>query len=134
MSMAMDGRFLRTRWVAAITASASEPTKPAMGGGKYTPASGLMATPSSAARSATGSAMPGANGAAPKPMGDSPSARWCMAVLPTTVMSQIWRGSTAWRSQSAPRVMLTPSTTARCSCSSRPGLTACAMRLMTSSP
>ena len=37
MSIAMDGRFLPARCVAAITASASEPTNPAMGGGKCTP-------------------------------------------------------------------------------------------------
>ena len=87
MSMAIVGAVARARRVAAMTARQSEPTKPAIGGGKCTPASGFMAKPSSTARSVSGAASPGANGAPPKPTGETPSARWCMAVLPTAVMS-----------------------------------------------
>ncbi len=87
MSIAIEGRFLPARCVAAITASASEPTKPAIGGGKCTPPSGFMLTPSSLPRSVSGSAAAGANGACPRPTGERPRARWCIAVLPTTVMS-----------------------------------------------
>ena len=98
MSIAMDGRFLPARCVAATTARASEPTNPAMGGGKCTPPSGFMSMPSSLARSVSGSAAAGANGAWPRPTGERPRARWCIAVLPTTVMSQTWLACTSWRS------------------------------------
>ena len=87
MSIARRGAADSARRVAAMTARQSEPTKPAIGGGKCTPASGFMAKPSSAARSVTGAASAGAKGAPPRPTGEMPSARWCMAVLPTTVMS-----------------------------------------------
>ena len=60
-------RRRRARRVAATTARQSEPTKPAIGGGKCTPPSGFMAKPSSAARSVTGAASAGAKGAPPRP-------------------------------------------------------------------
>ena len=41
MSMAIVGRLRDASRVAAMTASASEPTKPAMGGGKWTPRLGV---------------------------------------------------------------------------------------------
>ncbi len=97
MSIAIDGRFLPASLVAAITAKASEPTKPAMGGGKWTPPSGCMPRPNCRGRKVRGSATAGANGAAPRPMGETPRARWCIAVLATTVMSHTWSGSTPHR-------------------------------------
>ena len=87
MSMAITGAVARARRVAVMTARQSEPTKPAIGGGKCTPPSGAMAKPSSTARRVTGAASAGAKGAPPNPTGETPRARWCMAVLPTTVMS-----------------------------------------------
>ncbi len=73
--MAMAGlRRLESR-VAAITASASEPTNPAMGGRKCTPPSGFMTALKSRPRSCTGRASAGANGALPNPLAARPSAR-----------------------------------------------------------
>ena len=134
MSIAIDGRFLAANRVAAITARASEPTNPAIGGGKCTPPSGFMFRPSSLARSVSGSAAAGANGACPRPVGDKPSARWCIAVLPTTVMSQTCLGSMPWRSYSTARAALTPSRTTRARSARAAPSAAWAMRLITSSP
>ena len=75
MSIAIDGVVAWARRVAAMTARQSEPTKPAIGGKKCTPASGFMAKPSSAARSVTGAASAGAKGAPPNPTGETPRAR-----------------------------------------------------------
>ena len=62
ISMAIRGAVARASRVATITARQSEPTKPAIGGGKCTPPSGFMAKPSSAARRVSGSASAGAKG------------------------------------------------------------------------
>ena len=109
MSMAIDGRFLPASLVAAITARASEPTNPAIGGGKCTPPSGCMSRPSCPGRRVSGSARAGANGAAPRPTGESPRARWCIAVLATMVMSHTCTGSMPQRSYRRPRHASIPS-------------------------
>ena len=75
MSIAIAGTRFASRRVAAMTARQSEPTNPAMGGGKYTCASGFIASPRSAARTDTERSRAGANGAPVKPIGERPSAR-----------------------------------------------------------
>ena len=80
--------------------------------------SGFMATPRSAARSESGSSSAGANGAPVSPSGDSPSARWCIAVLPTITMSYRCCAEISWRAQSVASTSLMPSAARRVSSSS----------------